>query len=138
MMKLWNFAAKVPDVNAEITFIETLGGAVLLDELLRIDDQDFRVVLMRWGDKYVHLFEKAVYEHHLDAPRPQGLCHVVFEVDNLDELRKNALQAGAREVMPRSFVSAGFGTRDVVFLQSPGGLLFELIKVHEHRVPELP
>ena len=137
-MKLWNFAAKVPDVNAEITFIETLGGAVLLDELLRIDDQDFRVVLMRWGDKYVHLFEKAVYEHHLDAPRPQGLCHVVFEVDNLDELRKNALQAGAREVMARSFVSAGFGTRDVVFLQSPGGLLFELIKVHEHRVPELP
>ena len=137
-MKLWNFAAKVPDVDAEISFIKTLGGSVLLDELLRVDDHDFRVVLMRWGDKYVHLFEKAVYEHRLDAPRPQGLCHVVFEVDNLDELRENALQAGAREVMPRSFISAGFGTRDVVFLQSPGGLLFELIKVREHRVPELP
>jgi len=137
-MKLWNFAAKVPDVDAEISFIKTLGGSVLLDELLRVDDHDFRVVLMRWGDKYVHLFEKAVYEHRLDAPRPPGLCHVVFEVDNLDELRENALQAGAREVMPRSFISAGFGTRDVVFLQSPGGLLFELIKVREHRVPELP
>jgi hypothetical protein len=62
----------------------------------------------------------------------------VFEVDQLDELRKSALDAGAREVMPKTFVSAGFGTRDVVFLQSPGGLLFELIKVHEHRVPELP
>ena len=138
MMKLWNFAAKVHDVDAEISFIKTLGGYVLLDELLRVDDRDFRVVLMRWGDKYVHLFEKAVYEHHLDAPPPHGLCHVVFEVDQLDELRKSALEAGAREVMPKTFVSAGFGTRDVVFLQSPGGLLFELIKVHEHRVPELP
>ena len=138
MMKLWNFAAKVPDVDAEISFIKALGGYVLLDELLRVDDHDFRVVLMRWGDKYVHLFEKAVYEHRLDESRPQGLCHVVFEVDNLDELRENALQAGAREVMPRSSISAGFGTRDVVFLQSPGGLLFELIKVREHRVPELP
>jgi len=56
-MKLWNFAAKVPDVDAEISFIKTLGGSVLLDELLRVDDHDFRVVLMRWGDKYVHLFE---------------------------------------------------------------------------------
>jgi hypothetical protein len=40
--------------------------------------------------------------------------------------------------MPKSFISAGFGTRDVVFLRSPGGVLFELIKVREHRVPELP
>jgi catechol 2,3-dioxygenase-like lactoylglutathione lyase family enzyme len=138
MMKIWNVAAKVPKLDAEISFIKTMGGHVLLDEVLRFDDQDFRVVLLKWGDKYLHLFEKAVYEHRLDAPRPYGLCHVVFEVDDLEELRERALGAGAREPMPKSFVSAGFGTRDVVFLQSPGGILFELIKVQEHRVPELP
>ena len=138
MMKIWNVAAKVPKLDAEISFIKTMGGHVLVDEVLRFDDQDFRVVLLKWGDKYLHLFEKAVYEHRLDAPRPYGLCHVVFEVDDLEELRERALGAGAREPMPKSFVSAGFGTRDVVFLQSPGGILFELIKVHEHRVPELP
>ena len=138
MMKLWNVAAKVPQLDAEISFIKTMGGHVLVDEVLRFDETDFRVVLLKWGDKYLHLFEKAVYEDRLDAPRPYGLCHVVFEVDDIEELRNRALKAGAREQMPKAFVSAGFGTRDVVFLQSPGGILFELIKVHEHRVPELP
>ncbi len=137
-MKLWNVAAKVPKLDAEISFIKTMGGHVLVDDVLRFDDQDFRVVLLKWGDKYLHLFEKAVYEHLLDEPRPYGLCHVVFEVDNIEELRERALGAGASETMPKAFVSAGFGTRDVVFLESPGGILFELIKVHEHRVPELP
>jgi len=138
MMKLWNVAAKVPDLEAEIAFIEAMGGSVLLDEVLRVDERDTRIVLLKWGDKYLHLFERAVYEHRLDTPRPNGLCHVVFEVDDLDGLRQRALEAGSHELMPKCFVSAGFGTRDVVFMQSPGGILFELIKVHKHDVPELP
>jgi catechol 2,3-dioxygenase-like lactoylglutathione lyase family enzyme len=138
MMKLWNFAAKVPNLDSEISFLKAMGASVVVDEVLHVEDRDFRVVLLRWGDKYMHLFENAVYEHRLDSPRQHGLCHVVFEVDDVDGLRQTALQAGAREIMPKSFISAGFGTRDVVFLRSPGGVLFELIKVREHRVPELP
>jgi catechol 2,3-dioxygenase-like lactoylglutathione lyase family enzyme len=138
MMKLWNFAAKVPNLESELSFLKAMGAYVVVDEVLHVDDRDFRVVLLRWGDKYMHLFENAVYEHRLDSPLQHGLCHVVFEVDDVDELREAALQAGAREIMPKSFISAGFGTRDVVFLRSPGGVLFELIKVREHRVPELP
>jgi len=138
MMKLWNFAAKVPNLDNEISFLTAMGAYVVVDEVLHVEGRDFRVVLLRWGDKYMHLFENAVYEHRLDSPRQHGLCHVVFEVDDVDGLRQTALQAGAREIMPKSFISAGFGTRDVVFLRSPGGVLFELIKVREHRVPELP
>lgn len=138
MMKMWNIAAKVPDVDREVAFIEALGGERLLDNILEVDGLSFRVVLMKWGDKYLHLFEKAVYEHRLGRTLQNGLCHTVFEVDNLDKMREQALTAGARETLPKSFVSAGFGTRDVAFLESPGGILFELIKVHEHRVPELP
>jgi catechol 2,3-dioxygenase-like lactoylglutathione lyase family enzyme len=137
-MKLWNFAAKVPNLDSELSFLKAMGAYVVVDEVLHVDDRDFRVVLLRWGDKYMHLFENAVYEHRLDSPPQHGLCHVVFEVDDVDGLRETALQAGAREIMPKSFISAGFGTRDVVFLRSPGGVLFELIKVREHRVPELP
>jgi catechol 2,3-dioxygenase-like lactoylglutathione lyase family enzyme len=137
-MKLWNFAAKVPNLDRELSFLKAMGAYVVVDEVLHVDDRDFRVVLLRWGDKYMHLFENAVYEHRLDSPPQHGLCHVVFEVDDVDGLRETALQAGAREIMPKSFISAGFGTRDVVFLRSPGGVLFELIKVREHRVPELP
>src|SRR6516162_4003943 len=42
MMKMWNIAAKVPSLDAEISFIKTMGGQVLVDEVLRFDDQDFR------------------------------------------------------------------------------------------------
>jgi hypothetical protein len=138
VMKMWNIAAKIPDVDREIGFIQALGGELVLDNVLEVDGRNFRVVLMKWGDKYLHLFEKAVYEHRLGRVLQNGLCHTVFEVDNLDEMRQQALAAGARETLPKTFVSAGFGTRDVVFLESPGGILLELIKVHEHRVPELP
>jgi len=137
-MKLWNFAAKVPNLDAEVAFIEALGGSIVLDEVLTVDATSIRVVLMRWADKYVHLFEKAVYEPKLGGELAFGLCHVVLEVNDLPELRASALRAGARELMPTQFVAAGFGTRDVAFLRSPGGILFELIHVHEHRVPELP
>lgn len=140
-MKIWNVAAKVPDLETEIAFIERMGGKVLLDQSLRVDDDDVRVVLVKWADKYMHLFQRAVYERRLGQTLQHGLCHVVFELqgdENLDEFRQRALDGGARETMPKAFISAGFGTRDVVFLQSPGGILFELIKVHKHGVPELP
>jgi hypothetical protein len=137
-MKIWNVAAKVADVDAEIKFVQELGGTLILDEILSVEGQTVRVALMKWADKYLHLFANAVYELQLERPLAFGLCHVVMEVSDLDRQRSRALEAGAREVMPPQFISAGFGTRDVAFLQSPGGILFELIRVHEHRVPELP
>lgn len=137
-MKLWNVAAKVPNVDAEVNFLKSLGGSIILDEVLRVDEHDFRLVLARLGDKYMHLFEHAVYEHRLGRPIANGLCHVVFKVDDLSDIRRRALDAGAREIMPPAFISAGFGTRDVVFVESPGGVLMECIKIHEHGVPKLP
>ncbi len=137
-MKVWNVAAKVRDLDAEVSFIQALGGALILDEILSLEGESIRVVLMKWGDKYLHLFAKAVYETRLGVNLPFGLCHVVMMVSDLDLQRRRALEAGANEIMPQQFVSAGFGTRDVAFMRSPGGILFELIRVHEHRVPELP
>jgi catechol 2,3-dioxygenase-like lactoylglutathione lyase family enzyme len=137
-MKMWNIAGKVQNLEVEIAFILANGGNVLLDNIIRIEERDYRVVLMKWGDKYLHLFEKAVYEHHLEAPLSNGLCHVVFEVPSLAEARQRALGAGARELMPPAYVSSGFGTRTVAFLQSPGGILFEFAQIHEHWVPVLP
>lgn len=136
-MKIWNVAAKVANLDHEVAFIETMGGRMILDEMLDVEDRRFRVVLMLLGDKYLHLFEEAVYERRLAAALPHGFCHVVFEVDDLDEYRKRALSSGATEMMPPQFVSAGFGTRDVGFFRSPGGLLFELAEIHEHKVPKL-
>jgi len=40
------------------------------------------------------------------------------------------------EVTPPARVVAGFGVREVAFLRSPGGILFELIEIVENAVPE--
>ena len=52
-MKMWNVAAKVPDVDREIAFIQAVGGELVLDNILEVEGRNFRVVLMKWGDKYL-------------------------------------------------------------------------------------
>lgn len=134
-MRIWTLGAKVPDLDREIAFVESLGGELVLDDRIPLGGETFRVPLLRFGDKYLHIAEEMVYESSLDAPLPHGLCHVVFEVDDLAAARDRARAAGASEVMPPSRVEAGFGVRDVAFLRSPGGILFELVQIVEHAVP---
>jgi catechol 2,3-dioxygenase-like lactoylglutathione lyase family enzyme len=136
-MKIWTLGAKVSDLDAEIAFVERLGGELVLDDRIPFGGRDFRVPLLRLGDKYLHLAEEMVYEAALPEPLADGLCHVVFEVEDVEAARAAALAAGATEVTPRTRVTAGFGTREVAFLRSPGGLLFELIEIVENAVPEL-
>jgi catechol 2,3-dioxygenase-like lactoylglutathione lyase family enzyme len=135
-MKIWTLGAKVRDLDAEIAFVERLGGELVLDDRIPFEDREFRVPLLRFGDKYLHIAEEMVYEHTLAEPLPAGLCHVVFQVDDVDSARRAALEAGASEVTPRARVVAGFGVREVAFLRSPGGILFELIEIVENAVPE--
>jgi catechol 2,3-dioxygenase-like lactoylglutathione lyase family enzyme len=135
-LKIWSFGCKVPDLDGEIAFFQAIEGSVVVEDRLTIDHREFRLPLIRWGDKYLHLFEHAVYEHRLSQPLSNGIAHVVMEVDDLDGLRRRALSAGATEVAPMAWNQvAKFGRRDVAFLRSPGGILFELIRVHEHGVP---
>ena len=134
-MRIWTLGAKVADLDAEIAFVEKLGGELLLDDRIPFHGVEFRVPLLRFGDRYLHIAEQMVYEDELDSPLPAGLCHVVFEVDDLEEARSRALAAGATEVTPATRVKAGFGVRDVAFLRSPGGILFELVQILEHGVP---
>jgi catechol 2,3-dioxygenase-like lactoylglutathione lyase family enzyme len=137
-MKIWTLGAKVPDLDAEIAFVEKLGGELVLDDRIPFGEREFRVPLLRFGDKYLHIAQEMVYESNLENPLPDGLCHVVFEVDDLDATRRAALESGATEITPPACVTAGFGTRDVAFLRSPGGILFELIRITDNAVPRLP
>jgi catechol 2,3-dioxygenase-like lactoylglutathione lyase family enzyme len=134
-VRIWTLGAKVPDLDAEIAFIERLGGELVLDDRIPFGEREFRVPLLRLGDKYLHIAEEMVYESSLDRPLPAGLCHVVFEVEDIEGSRRAALDAGATEITPPARVEAGFGTRDVAFLRSPGGILFELIRITDHAVP---
>jgi catechol 2,3-dioxygenase-like lactoylglutathione lyase family enzyme len=134
-MRIWTLGAKVSDVDAEIRFVEAVGGELLIDDRIPYDGRVIRVPLLRWGDKYLHIADEMVYEARLDTPLPNGLCHVVFEVDDLEAARVRAVAAGAREIAPVARIRAGFGARDVAFLRSPGGTLFELVHILEAAVP---
>ena len=134
-MRIWTLGAKVPDLDREIAFVQALGGELVLDDLIPFEGEDFRVPLLRLGDKYLHIAERMVYERRLERPLDDGLCHVVFEVGDLTAAREAALAGGAQEIAPVTRVTAGFGTRDVAFLRSPGGILFELIRILENAVP---
>ena len=134
-MRIWTLGAKVDDLDAEIAFVESLGGELVLDDRIPFGGEEFRVPLLRFGDRYLHIASRMVYEDALAKPLPAGLCHVVFQVDDLEAARSRALAAGATEVTPPARVEAGFGVRDVAFLRSPGGILFELIKIIENSVP---
>jgi len=136
-MKLWGLGAKVDDVDREVAFLTTLGGRLVLDEVLPFAERGYRIPLLRFGDKYLHVGEAMVYEDRLPEPLSAGFCHVVMKVDDLGPARQAALQSGATEVVPVAHIDAQFGVREVAFLRSPGGLLIELAQMSEQRVPEV-
>lgn len=136
-MRIWTLGAKVDDLDREIRFVEALGGSLLIDDQIPYEGKAYRIPLVQLGDKYVHLAQRMVYEDRLSAPLANGLCHVVYQVSDLEAQRAKALAAGASEIAPVSRVSAGFGVRDVAFLRSPGGILFELVRILENAVPEV-
>ena len=136
-VKLWALGAKVQDVDREVAFITSIGGRLVLDEVLPFGGKGYRIPLMRFGDKYLHIGEAMVYEDRLGEPLSAGLCHVVMKVDDLGPARRAALESGATEVVPVAHIDAQFGVREVAFLRSPGGVLIELAEMSEQRVPEV-
>jgi catechol 2,3-dioxygenase-like lactoylglutathione lyase family enzyme len=136
-MKLWALGAKVSDVDREIGFMTKLGGRLVVDEVLPFANRAYRLPLVAFGDKYLHIGESMVYEDRLPQPLANGFCHVVMKVVELGPARQTALENGATEVVPVAHIDAQFGVREVAFLQSPGGLLIELAEMTEERVPEV-
>jgi hypothetical protein len=134
---LWTIGVKVPNLEQELAFHQAMGNAIVLDETLTIDGEQYRVPLVRMGDKYLHLAERMVYERELGVVLPYGPAHLVYVTDAFDADLQRALDAGAATIRPPVEVAAQFGERKVAFLRSPGGLIFELAKIHRHGVPEV-
>jgi len=134
---LWTIGIKVPDLEWELSFHRGVGNPVVLDEILTIDGEEYRIPLVKMGDKYLHLAEKMVYERQLGVTLPYGPTHLVYLSDKLDEDVERFLLAGAKTIREPVEVSAGFGERKVAFLRSPSGWIFEVAQVYRHSVPEV-
>jgi hypothetical protein len=134
---LWTIGVKVPDLERELAFHRALGNALVLDEKLTINGIDYRIPLVRMGDKYLHLAERMVYERELGIELPYGPTHLVYVSDDFESDVSRALAAGATAVREPVEVSAQFGERKVAFLQSPSGWIFEIAKIYRHGVPDV-
>jgi len=134
---LWTIGVKVPDLEVELAFHRSFGNQVVLDETLTIDGVDYRIPLVRMGDKYLHLAERMVYERELGVELPYGPTHLVYVSDDFDADVGRALAAGAVAIREPVEVSAQFGQRKVAFLRSPSGWIFEIAKIHTHGVPDV-
>jgi len=134
---IWNVGIKVPDLDRELEFHRALGNEIVLDETFAVDGEDYRIPLVKMGDKYLHLGEKMVYEAHLEKPLSYGPAHIVYLTNDFDTDLARSVAAGATPIREPVEVSAGFGERKVAFLQAPNGWLFEIAKIHRHGVPEV-
>lgn len=134
---LWTIGIKVPDLERELAFHRQMGNALVLDETIELDGNSFRLVLVKMGDKYVHLAEKMVYEGLLSAELPFGMTHLVYISDSFEADLAKATDSGAIAIRPVATVSAGFGERHVAFMQSPSGWIFEIIEIKKNLVPRV-
>jgi catechol 2,3-dioxygenase-like lactoylglutathione lyase family enzyme len=134
---LWTIGIKVPDLEAELAFQRAIGNQIVLDETLTIDARNYRVPLVKMGDKYLHLAERMVYEDQLGINLPYGPTHVVYVSDAFEADVRKFHAAGAIQIREPAEVSAGFGDRRVAFFRAPSGWIFEVAQIYQHRVPEV-
>ena len=134
---LWTIGIKVPSLERELEFHRQMGNEIVLDEILELDGESFRLPLIKMGDKYLHLAEKMAYESLLDESLPYGMAHLVYISNRFDEDLAKAIESGAVAVRDPAEVKAGFGERRVAFLRAPSGWIFEIIEIKQNLVPEV-
>lgn len=131
---LWNIGCKVDDVTAEGEFLQRLGAHLRLHETLPAPTGQIEYQILDFAGTRVFLTRNPVFEEALGYDLRPGLTHAVFEVDDHDAACAAAVRAGARQLTEARVFEAGFGKRRVAFFQSPGGLVFEALKIIESRI----
>jgi catechol 2,3-dioxygenase-like lactoylglutathione lyase family enzyme len=126
---LWNIGIKVDDVCAEVDFYAALGGRLLLHEVLPMSHGGAEYALLEFGGTRLFLTTKPIFEDRLASPPPPGLTHAVFEVRDVDGEVERLTARGAELLIPPLDISAGFGARRIAFLRSPGGMVFEVMRI---------
>ena len=129
---------KVARLDQELEFHRRLGNEVVLDEFIETEGGRFRLPLIKMGDRFLHLMEETVYEKGLDKPLPIGPAHLVYVSDDFERDVARAIAAGGKQLMEPVQIKAGFGERKLTFIRAPGGWNFEIFKMIQDFVPDIP
>ena len=90
LTRLWTIGMKVASLDRELQFHRQLGNEIVLDEHIKTDSGEFRLPLVKMGDRFLHLMEETVYEQELSEPLALGPAHLVYVSDSWDEDVANA------------------------------------------------
>ena len=132
--RLWNIGMRVANVEAEIRYFASIGGTLRVHERLETPDGMFEYALIDFGGTRLFLTPKTVFEDRLASPLADGLTHAVFEVDNVDTTLAELKAAGTEVLLDPIEISAGLGSSRLAFCRSPGGMVFEVMQIHESLV----
>lgn len=132
--RLWNIGMRVADVEAEASYFVSIGGVLRVHERLETPDGQFEYALLDFGGTRLFLTPRTVFEDRLGKPLADGLTHAVFEVDNVDATLAELKTAGTQVLVEPIEISAGLGSRRLAFCRSPGGMVFEVMQIHESLV----
>ena len=136
--KLWNIGMKVGNVEAEARYFVSIGGSLRVHERLETPGGIFEYALVDFGGTRLFLTPKTVFEDRLGSPLADGLTHAVFEVENVDTTLVELKATGTEVLLDPIEISAGLGSRRLAFCRSPGGLVFEVMQIHESLVQDEP
>jgi catechol 2,3-dioxygenase-like lactoylglutathione lyase family enzyme len=132
--KLWNLGVKVADVDREVAFFQELGATLLVREKRDTPAGEVDYALIAFARTRIFLTPKTVFEDALPGTLKSGLTHAVFEVAKLEPEIERLKTLGTDVLLPPTEITAGFGTRRIAFLRSPGGLVFEVMEILEDKV----
>lgn len=121
----WNLGIKVEQLDADLAFLEACGATeIQRGSIPRPEgDQAFGMAFL-CGQRLL-LFPHVIYEDRLAEPLKSGLTHAVFEVDDVEQVRRDYGNKGVAPMWGPEDLSTPFGKRRVVFYRSPSGFIFE-------------
>jgi len=132
---LWNIGVKTADLEADLAFLQKVGATIVLRDVLPVDDgQALDYAIVRLGGVRLLLFPNVIFEDQVPGGVAPGLTHAVFEVDNVQAEFERVKGLGGQVLIEPRFAQAGFGSRQIAFFRSPGGLVLEFIQILENKV----
>jgi catechol 2,3-dioxygenase-like lactoylglutathione lyase family enzyme len=131
---LWNIGVKTADLEADLAFLEKVGAKVVLRDVLPVDGDTLDYAIVRLGGVRLLLFPNVIFEDQVPGGVAPGLTHAVFEVDDVQAEFERVKGLGGQVLIEPRFAQAGFGSRQITFFRSPGGLVLEFIQIIENKV----
>ena len=121
----WNLGVKVGDLDADLAFLEHCGATQIQKGTIPTAKGDETFGMAFLGEQRLLLFPRVIYEDALPQPLKSGLAHVVFQVDNVEDVIERYRKRGVAPMWGPETLATPFRRRRIVFFRSPSGFVFE-------------